>query len=367
MKYELEFIGINKETTKDADAICFRYYDESERRYKIGVFDGGTKDHGEELKDHITKYYFNGEPDGTIDFVICSHSDLDHASGLSVILENFTVNELYINRPWDFINDLFEKVNDGRITRASLEERLRKAYSYVDALEKIANEKKIPIKNAFEGTEISDKLKVLSPSKEFYIDLLVESNKTPLEKSLAESANSNFFSKVINNVRMAFETWTKELLREDVKTSAENETSVILLGDMEEEQFLLTGDAGIRALKNAIDYSKDLGYELSKVNIQQIPHHGGRHNVSPSVLDDLIGKKKSENEKTNICAYVSVSKMSDHPLKMVVNAYKRRGASVFEAREYTVRHKCNTPHRDGWGPIQELGFYEEVEEWKDGE
>lgn len=365
MKYELEFIGINKETSRDADAICFRYYDESKRRYIIGVFDGGTKDHGEELKNHIIKYYFNGEQNGTIDFVICSHSDLDHASGLSVILENFIVNELYVNRPWELIDDLFEKVNDGRITKASLEERLRKTYSYVDSLEKIANEKKISIRNAFEGTEISDKLKVLSPSKEFYIDLLVESNKTPLEESITESTNSSFFSKMVNNIKMVFETWTKELLREDVKTSAENETSVILLGDMEEQQFLLTGDAGIRALKNAINYAKELDYELKQVDIQQIPHHGGRHNVSPSILDDLIGKKKEENEKTNIHAFVSVSKISDHPLKMVVNAYKRRGASVFEARKYTVRHQFNIPDREGWGPTQELEFSKEVEEWKE--
>ena len=56
MKYEIDFIGINKEG-KDADAICFRYFSESDNKYHIGIYDGGTTDYGIEMKNHIKKYY----------------------------------------------------------------------------------------------------------------------------------------------------------------------------------------------------------------------------------------------------------------------------------------------------------------------
>lgn len=41
------------------------------------------------------------------------------------------------------------------------------------------------------------------------------------------------------------ESWQDEKLREDVETTSENEMSVVVLGKMDEENFLLTGDAGI--------------------------------------------------------------------------------------------------------------------------
>ncbi len=362
MPYELEFIGLDKEA-KDADAICFRYFDSSLNRFVVGVYDGGTSDYGEALKNHLMKYYF---PTGTkqeIDFVICSHSDLDHASGLSIILENFTVKKLIMNRPWLYINDIFDKVNDGRITKQSLEKRLREAYPYVEKLEKIANDKSIPIYDAFEGTTIFDKLKILSPAKQFYIDLLVESNKTPLEVG---TQNRSLYERMVNALKNALETWTDELLREDISTSAENEMCVVVHAKMDEEAFLLTGDAGVRSLRAAIDYSKSAGIILNDVKVHQIPHHGGRHNVSPSILNELIGQPLANEYVTPTKeAFVSVSKGSDHPKKMVVNAYIRRGAKVYEARNKIIRHHRGMPEREGWTTVTELPFSKEVEEWDD--
>lgn len=358
MPYEIDFIGINQDA-KDADAICLRFYDSAQKRYIVGVYDGGTQAYGEALKNHMIEYYFPSVDEPEIDFVICSHSDLDHASGLSVILENFKVKNLIMNRPWLYVDDIFDKVNDGRITKQSLEKRLREAYPYIDNLEKIANDKEIEINEAFEGTTIYKKLKILSPSKQFYLDLLVESNKTPLE----EAQNQGLFKKIMSAIKNALETWTDELLREDVSTSAENEMCVVVHGKMDEGEFLLTGDAGIRALRAAIDYSKKVKINLTNVKLQQIPHHGGRHNISPTVLNELIGKIINKGDLPTKSSYVSVSKGSDHPKKMVVNAYIRRGAKVFEARESILWHHNGTPEREGWTNANQLQFSDEVEDW----
>ena len=58
MKYEMDFIGIQEET-QDADAICFRYYDEALGRYVVCVYDGGLEAYGTPLKNHLNEYYFN--------------------------------------------------------------------------------------------------------------------------------------------------------------------------------------------------------------------------------------------------------------------------------------------------------------------
>lgn len=363
MGYEVEFISVNKEQAKqDADAILIHWLDSfgSER---IVVFDGGLNAHGEKMAKHIKTYYFSSSKK-VIDSVICSHPDQDHVSGLKYILEHFEVNSLYMNMPWLYIDDIWSNVTDGRITKKSLEYDLRKNYSFINELEDIAKRKGIPIYPCFQGAIIQNDLCVLSPSKEFYLKLLVESNKTPLQTN-AKVKESVF--EAIRYVKSLIESWVKEGLREDVNTSEENEMSVVLLGEMEKQKFLLTGDAGTRALNNAISFSNAIGKNIiDTVNFIQVPHHGGRHNVSPSVLNKLVGEIVNEGEETGKVAFVSVADGSDHPLQMVVNAFIRRGVKIYKTQEGNIiRHSNNMPKRNGWNSITKLEFKDEVEEWKD--
>lgn len=361
MSYEIDFIGVSEET-KDATAICFRWKN-PDGNYTVGVFDGGISTYGVTLKNHLNTYYFNGEDDKTIDFVICSHPHQDHAAGLTEILENFNVKALYMNLPWSYRDELYDKVNDARITPESLEKRLKEKYNYITELEKITIEKDIPVYTALEGTKISDKLTILSPSKDFYLQLLVESDKTPLEQknSILEST-LNFAKEIINKLK---ETWSSEQLREGESTEPDNETSTVVLGEMDEEKFLLTGDVGIRGLQNAIDYANSINMPIKdNVTIYEIPHHGGRHNVSPSILNQLLGDIVAENEETEKQSYVCSGKNSDHPLQMVVNAFKRRGVKVYKASGSTIcHHRGNMPKRDGWSSVTGIEFNPEVEEW----
>lgn len=155
--------------------------------------------------------------------------------------------------------------------------------------------------------------------------------------------------------------WGEDLLCEDVKTSEENEMSIVLFGDMEEESFLLTGDAGIQALRAAIEYAKGTVGSLQNVKFYQIPHHGGRHNVSPSILNELVGPIVEKGRTPNKTAFVSVSVRSDHPRKVVTNAYTQRGVKVYETKGKTLHYRHgDTPNR-GWSAAKKLPFYAEVE------
>lgn len=375
MSYEIDFIGVGSEAKQDADAFCFRWADgygkDGNPLYKIGVFDGGFEPHGKAMAQHLNKYYFddaNGEKprdEKVIDFVFVSHADQDHVSGLKEILEEFNVKALYMNRPWEYVKELYEIVK-GRITLKSLEKSLKTSYSNIATLEEIAEKNSIPISPAFAGDVISERLRVLSPSKDFYLTLLAESSKTPETETVFESAQ-----KVVQKIKAyllnILEDWNTETLHEGVTTSAENETSIVLLGQMDDETFLLTGDAGLRALSNAMDYAeKNLGIKVKdRVSFYQIPHHGGRHNVSPSILNRLVGGKVKEGSKPTKVAYVSVAKDSDHPLKVVTNAFVRRGATVYQTDGYTIWHHRGTPGRAGFTSITAVPFADTVEEWDD--
>jgi len=363
MNYEIDFIGI-KEHTKDASAACLRWYSEQAGRYIVAVYDGGFKIHGEELINHLKKFYFAGESDPVIDIVICSHSDDDHAAGLAELFDHFKVTNLIANRPWKFSDELFPLVDDGRKTKNSVEKELKEKYSSIAHLE----EKAIAA-----GTDIYDgltslsfngyysPLKILSPTKEMYLQLIAESSKTPYK---AESLSESVVQKYFTSIRKIVEKWSSDTLRDDISTTAENETSIVVLGDMISEKFLLTGDAGIRALGAAANYAERIGIDLKTVSVHQIPHHGGRHNVSTKILNQIVGPIVSEDSEPTKVAFASIGKDSDHPKGMVTNAYIRRGVKVYEARTGTIHHsKGEMPAREGWTSATKKTFSTEVDDW----
>lgn len=363
MNYEIDFIGI-MEHTKDASAVCLRWYSEELSRYIVAVYDGGFKIHGEALVDILNKYYFTGESNPTIDIVICSHSDDDHAEGLAVLFDHFKVAHLIMNRPWLFSDELFPYVDDGRKTKSSVEKKLKEKYSSIVTLEEKAISAGTQIHHGFTTLDFNgafSPLKILSPTKELYLQLIVESTKTPyVAKSVSELA----VKKVIVAVRKIVEKWTSDTLRDDISTTAENETSIVLMGDMVSEKFLLTGDAGVRALGAAADYADSIGFELKIVTVHQIPHHGGRHNVSSKILNRIVGSIVTKDSEPIKTAFVSVGKDSDHPKAMVTNAYIRRGVKVFEARTSTIHHhKGDMPEREGWAGATSNNFSFEVDDW----
>lgn len=359
--YEIEFLPVG-ENSKNGDAIAIRYGYPGD--YKVMVIDGGTKDSGEKLVNHIQTFY------GTtfVDYVVNTHPDKDHASGLTVILEKLEVGELWMHLPWEHSTTICDLFKDGRITDNSLSERIKENLNAAYCLYELAVEKKIKINEPFEGDKIGE-FTVLSPNKEWYLNELLpyfpgmpetKANEVfELLRSFQEAARSAI-KKVINYIK---ETWSEETLKEDVSTSERNESSVILHSKLVNTEVLLTGDAGIRALNKSVDYAKTIGVDLKNCKFIQVPHHGSRHNVSPSILDKIVGPILEEGTPANKSAYVSTSKgAEDYPRRSVSNAFKRRGANVHATNGLTKRYSSNMPERIGWTKAEPLPFYDEVEE-----
>lgn len=355
---EIDFLPVG-EGEHSGDAIAARWRDNGQ--YKVMIYDGGTKDCGVALVNHV-KTHFNTE---FVDYVVNSHPDNDHAGGLQYVLENLKVGELWMHRPWEYSTQIRHYFHDGRITDESLAERLKQKMAAAYALEEAAQRQGTPVREPFAGSRIGV-FTVLSPTKDRYIhELIPQFEKSP-ELKKVESAMEAMFDMVKKAASYVADIWHKEYLPDSVTTSAENESSAVLFAPIGTRGYLLTGDAGIQTLRAAADYAKCIGIDLpQRVTFVQIPHHGGRHNVSTETLNMLVGEPLTdESAEPARTAYVSASKKApSHPKRVVTNAFVRRGFRVGQTKGITIRHYSpGMPKREGWGPITYLPFFKEVEQ-----
>lgn len=347
------------EAKNSADAIPIRY--ETNGVQYIHVTDGGFQSSGDDVVEYINKYY--GNPT-TIDAVIVTHPDGDHAGGLRTVLNSFEVSSLWILRPWNYVDELIDRFS--RFTnKDNLAKRLKEIYPNIAALEEIAFEKNIPIYEPFQGAEIGS-FTVMAPSTNRYLDLIVDSEKTP-ESAKQEGREVLGLAAILVEKALAFikALWGDENFPED-ETSPENEMSIVQYANLCHKRILLTGDAGREALQEAADYAPSIGLTLPGIDNFQAPHHGSRRNLSTDILDQWVGprldKKPAEGEE-NFTAFISASKEdSDHPRKTVVRALIHRGAKVLTTEEASKRMGHNAPDREGWVPATGAPYPKDQEE-----
>lgn len=355
MKFlEIDFIEAGKKSS--GDAIALRYRSDNGEDF-IHVVDGGYTEDGDRLVQHINKYYYSPT---VIDHVVLTHPDGDHAAGLQKVLTEFQVSALWMNRPWNHILALLPRF-DYSYTHDGLVRRLRKNFPYTAALERIAEEQGVTINDAFQGSWIGEFL-ILAPSRERYIDLVVESEKTP-EPERGAAITQTLVSRTIALLRSVASIWGQENLKGETDgTSRENETSIVQWTQMCGKKVLLTGDAGIEGLSEACDYAEVNGVALPGIDWLDVPHHGSRRNVSSDVLDRLLGPRLDGQSSVELCrAIVSANHNDDeHPRKAVVRALIHRGARVFQTSGALHVYE-NAPDRN-WRTAAPLEYPADMEE-----
>jgi len=346
MGFEVDFLPVGT-GERSGDAIALRY--RSGNNYKIHVIDGGDLEAGELMVEHIRNYY--GNP-SRIDAVICTHGDKDHCSGLRKIIENFQIGGIWMNRPWKYVNDLIQYISDQRITPDSFDRRLREKFSVLNEIEKIADDHNIQLHEAFQGTWIGPFM-ILAPSKERYLHLIPQFLGLNLSENLKLSKYNGSEHRTQNFVEESFDN---ETLKENVTTSPSNESSIVQISQLVGLRILLTGDAGVQSLNEATNYIKTLIGLIPNLNLMQIPHHGSRHNISPSILNQWLGEI---GNYSNTCAIASVAQNANtHPRPQVVNALIRRGCNVFSTHGSSLNYSVQMPSRQYWIPAMPLQFME---------
>jgi len=350
MAFEIDYIPVG-DGERSGDAIALRfgnlYGPRSEQ--KVVVIDAGFEDSGEQLVKHINDVYKTNE----VNLVISTHPDMDHASGLKVVLEKMNVGGLVMHRPWEHASDIKNLFKNGKITASGLEDKLEKSLQDASDLEAIATKKGIPIYEPFQGaTAFDGALHILGPSEDFYQELLPHFRGTP------EPANSLSFWEPVKKIVDEAIQWIKDnpyidLLDDDEDTtSPENNTSVIILFNIEGHKLLFTGDAGKTGLHLAADYAEGIGIALTDLQFFDVPHHGSKRNLSSSVLKRIKAST----------AYISAAKESKkHPAKKVINALKKHETNVYVTKGASLLHHFNANGR-AWSDASPEPFYDYVEE-----
>ncbi len=352
--YEIDFIPVDS-GKKNGDAISIRVVENGITT--IYVIDGGTKISGQNLVDHIKLHYGTNK----VDYLINTHPDLDHISGLTVVMEQLEVKELWMHKPWEHAHKIIDDIIDNRITVNSLTNRLQDSLKIAKELEEMANKKGIQVIEPFQGKKIGH-FYVLSPHSDWYTELIKGFNNMPA------SDKSTFIGEAVKKfgdaIKTVFENWNIETLTEDGQTSDKNESSVVLFGQLPNNfNVLFTADAGLKSLNKAYDYALSRGVDLKTCKFIQMPHHGGRRNVSPSLLDKLLGPKLPEGSAPNKTAFINTSKdCPEHPKKSVTNAFIRRGVKVIATNGQTKCKHWGYPAREGWVAVTPLPFNNQVEE-----
>lgn len=358
--YEVDFLPVSSK--KSGDAITVRYGDDVGNEV-IHVVDAGFQTTGEDVAKHIRKYYGNKK---IIDHVVVTHPDGDHAGGVRQILEEFEVGRLWMLRPWEYAEELLPRFKRFS-TVEGLTKRLKEKYPNITKLEEMALEKGVPICEPFIGASVGE-FKVLAPSRSRYLDLVVTSEKTPEEhegQKALDEAQGGLIAAIKSMVKYVKAKWGEEQFSSE-PTSNENEMSVVQYAELAGEKILLTGDAGVESLREAIDNAQGVaGLTLPGLDKVQVPHHGSRRNVSSEILDDLLGDiifpAPSKGEE-RFSAVISASKEDEkHPRNSVVRAFQHRGAKVVKTEGSAICFRRNTPQREGWSALEGEPYPEEQE------
>jgi hypothetical protein len=282
--------------------------------------------------------------------------------------EKLPVRELWMHVPWVHAARIEGLFRSRRWTTEGLENELWRQYCYADELVHLAAKQSTTIKLPFRGEQIGP-FTILSPTLEMYEGLLPQFRDTPRpDQDLLQYLGhwlEGIGRRVAKTIRKDIrEAWDSETLREGGITSAENESSVALLGDLGSGGMLLTGDAGLKALGAAVDYARSLGIDLSKLWLFQVPHHGSRNNISPSMLNRIIGLPVEQDaSRRPHCIISSGAEDEEHPRQVVVNALCRRGLKPLVTRTGAVRFQTGLKARDNWTPAAPMPFSTAVERY----
>jgi len=354
MGYEIDFLPVG-EGSRSGDAIALRYGNLAGERseQKVVVIDGGFTDNGQSLVELIRNHYDTE----LVDIVVATHPEQDHIKGLETLLAQLSVGELWMHQPWAH-SEALAAARSASFQTLQLSERLEESMRELSDLEALADQREIPLFEPFTGRASDDKaFFVIGPDLDYYEELLAE-----MPGSATQAVGASVLRKLAEAAQaLVPESLHVETLTDSGKTTAQNNSSVISVLSFEGRLSIFTADAGMPALERAADFLQSAGYLPGQCEFIQVPHHGSRRNVGPTVLDRFLGTKGTEEGRG--LAFVSAAKNGapKHPAKKVTNAFRRRGYKTRATQGKAWLYHHNAPSRPNYGPEDALPLYSLVE------
>ena len=261
-----------------------------------------------------------------IDHLVSTHPHDDHIAGLVELVEDRTLmfGHAWVHMPRFHVD--MGAVDRALTKTAALREarRIRESLRMSSDLLVALGRRSIVVDEPFAGGRIGF-FTICGPSIAFYEELLsFFANAEAIDDVERRTVEQETADIKLNRLTlMSALCKMSESLSDNPRTSPENESSVILGTTYNYHKYILTADAGSRGLTHAI-----ATYDLSNCNWMQLPHHGSRRNLTPSLI----------NYFRPTYAYVSACGDSKHPRRAVVNALKNVGSQVFSTHYPNAHH-----------------------------
>jgi beta-lactamase superfamily II metal-dependent hydrolase len=318
-------ITVDMLDVEKGDSYVVELHNESEEKFSF-VIDGGTREKSEALVSHVQKYH-----NGKINLAICTHPDTDHINGLINLFEQCSINHLFINDPRDVLseNTLLQKARNNLSTEEV--SVFKSSFERIDELKKQAE---------YQGTThhqstFSDKtprfvwgkwsVYILGPSEDLFKDIWLN------EDVVRDWFNSDTIDNFVSSEQ-------KKSVLDDpsVDTKPVNNSSIILLIEGYGCKYLFTGDAGKRALRDAMEIK-----DISNLTWFDVPHHGSRRNLDTQIINYLAPK----------IAYISSPGTNKHPRKTIIRALQNTGTSVYSTCKHGSVCHGDWQSRSGFSAI----------------
>lgn len=364
--YEVDFLAVGDGSPGDAIALRYGNLDGSRDEQTVVVIDGGYRADGDRVVEHIRTHYGTGR----VDYVISTHPDRDHINGLRAVVEKLDVSMLLMHKPSSHTAFQWRKT---AFAHGSLDEFVAKSLDESDALQGLAERRGVHVVEPFEGWQSQDgALRVLGPSRRYYEAVLEEMRSSgsaalPGTMSAREASLAHAIEKAAGtslNFETDLEDAVTEHLSERSVVEPSNSSSVVCLLEVAGKRLLFTGDAGEEALRPVAGQLRREGVLERGLNFVQIPHHGSRKNVTPSLLNELLGGFTDAHRGTAFVSVPARNPKRQFPSKQVTNAFIRRGYRVVATAGSDKRHFRNATPR-GWGKAAEVEFEPVVEVFYD--
>jgi len=363
MALEIDVLAVG-EKSKGGDAIALRFGNLYDRENQVVmIVDGGPKESGERLVAHIKDRYGTDR----VDVVVSTHPDGDHIRGLvEVLSSDLQVDELWMNRPTE--HSAMLKAMALTENRYLLNAQFRESIEQADQVVQLALENNVTICDAFftgAGTNFGGgyEVYILGPTEIYYEQLCKEMQEQKEQHQAQQSLTAAVSNYAKSFGTQLLEAVAKEKLTDNGETSPSNNSSVVLLIRTPDGDALLTADAGIPALDYVVTHAEGLGIDLSACQFQQVPHHGSKRNIGPTLLNTLIGTTGVSRSPISVCVSAPKEGRPKHPSYNVTNAYKRRGADVYTTEGVNYLFPFGAcPPRDDYGQGNPIGYGPEEDE-----
>ena len=204
---------------------------------ELVLYDCGCEDYANYVMDYMKE---NGYEKVKI---VLSHNDDDHFKGIPLLIENDKVSEITTVLLLRYVDELLEKIDDGRKNRDSIKRQITDMY---DNIKQLSGNN---LKDAFIHTNITDEIEISGPGKDY----------------------------ILSAAAKGLDTTEGDTIDGETITNATSIHAKVKFGN---KYILLTGDSSFESIMKE---------NLDDFEIIQLAHHGKKE-IAEKVFEQLEDK-----------------------------------------------------------------------------